>query len=65
MRVPVSLLRDLVDVPQDLEHLAEVLNARVSEIERVERFPGPGELEGLSIVAGEGQTRLVDAKGEP
>ena len=39
MRVPVSLLRRLVDLPDDLDTLVRELNARVSEVEHVHRFP--------------------------
>ncbi|MEN9787037.1 MAG: hypothetical protein RLZZ299_2301 [Pseudomonadota bacterium] len=39
MRVPVSLLRRLVDLPDDLDTLVRELNARVSEVEHVHRHP--------------------------
>ena len=41
MRVPLSLLRKLVDIPPEVSvgRLADLMNARISEVEGVHRFP--------------------------
>lgn len=39
MRVPLSLLSQMVDLPESIDELAEKMNGRVSEIEHIHRFP--------------------------
>ncbi len=39
MRVPVSLLRQFAPIPVDVDTLARVMNARVSEVEGIHRGP--------------------------
>ena len=50
MRVPVSLLRRFVPIPVDLDTLVRTLNARVSEIEHIHRFPSRESFAGVRIV---------------
>ncbi len=50
MRVPVSLLRRLVDLPDDLDTLVRELNARVSEVEHVHRHPPRESFQDVRIV---------------
>lgn len=71
MRVPVSLLRQLAPVrdgggPIPVETLATVMNARVSEVEKVHRFPAPAALAGFRIARTEGGGLVVvDAQDRP
>lgn len=60
MRVPLSLLRELVDLPQDLKGLEDRMNGRISEIEKVHRFPTREQFGGVVLA------RLVhiEASGE-
>ena len=50
MRVPVSLLRRLVSVDVPLDTLVRELNARVSEIEHLHRFPAREAFAGVQVV---------------
>lgn len=50
MRVPLSLLRSLVELPDDLDTLLRELNARVSEVEHVHRFPSREAFAGVEVV---------------
>jgi phenylalanyl-tRNA synthetase beta chain len=50
MRVPVSLLRQYVAVSQDPTLLSDVLNARVSEVEHIRRFPSRAALASVRFV---------------
>lgn len=50
MRVPVSLLRRFVPIPVDLDTLVCTLNARVSEIEHIYRFPSRNAFAGVQVV---------------
>ncbi len=50
MRVPVSLLRRLVAVDVPLDTLVRELNARVSEIEHLHRFPAREAFAGVQVV---------------
>jgi phenylalanyl-tRNA synthetase beta chain len=61
MRVPVSLLRTFVPLPADLDTLVHVMNARVSEVEHVIRFPARVAFAGVSVVEA---VRPVQAQGE-
>lgn len=61
MRVPVSVLRKLVHLPADLDSLVRTLNARVSEVEHVIRFPAREAFAGVSIVEA---VRPVQSQGE-
>ncbi|MCP4810393.1 MAG: phenylalanine--tRNA ligase subunit beta, partial [Proteobacteria bacterium] len=51
MRVPVSLLRRLVRIPDDvsIELLADRMNARISEVEGIHRFPSRETFAGVRI----------------
>ncbi len=61
MRVPVSILRSLVPLPVELDELVRTLNARVSEVEHVIRFPARAAFAGVSIVEA---VRPVQQQGE-
>ncbi|MDP2308157.1 MAG: phenylalanine--tRNA ligase subunit beta [Pseudomonadota bacterium] len=61
MRVPVSVLRKLVPLPADLDSLVHTMNARVSEVEHVIRFPARAAFAGVSIVEA---VRPVQRQGE-
>ncbi|MFZ5481044.1 MAG: phenylalanine--tRNA ligase subunit beta [Myxococcota bacterium] len=50
MRVPVSLLKQMVPIPVDLDTLVRVMNARVSEIEHVHRFPSREAFRDVRVV---------------
>lgn len=50
MRVPLSLLRRFVPVTVDVETLARTLNARVSEVEHIHRFPARAAFAGVRIL---------------
>jgi len=50
MRVPVNLLRPLANPPVDLDTLARVLNARVSEVEAIHRGPSREAFRDVCIV---------------
>lgn len=60
MRVPLSLLSKLVDVPAEVsvEDLADRMNARISEVEGVHRFPSREAFAGVRIA------RLVEVVAE-
>lgn len=50
MRVPVSLLQQMVPVEVDLDTLARTMNARVSEVEHVHRFPSRDAFRDVRVV---------------
>ena len=50
MRVPLSLLRKLVDIPVDVDALAETMNGRIAEVEAVHRFPEAGAIAGVRLL---------------
>ncbi|HJN77175.1 MAG TPA: phenylalanine--tRNA ligase subunit beta [Myxococcota bacterium] len=51
MRVPVSLLGKLVDIPPgvSVEELADLMNGRISEVEGIHRFPSRESFVGVVI----------------
>lgn len=71
MRLPISLLRRMAPVrtesgPVDVATLATVMNARVSEVEKIHRFPSRQDLAGFRIQPGaDGVLTVVDADGKP
>ena len=50
MRVPLSLLRKLVNIPVDVDTLAETMNGRIAEVEAVHRFPEAEAFAGVRLV---------------
>lgn len=50
MRVPVSMLKQLVDFPCPVGELAEIMNARISEVEGIHRFPTRDSFAGVQLV---------------
>ncbi len=71
MRVPVSMLRRLAPVHDDhgpiaVETLAELMNARVSEVEHIHRYPTRQDFAQWRIGrTDDGQLQVVDADGQP
>ncbi|RME26431.1 MAG: phenylalanine--tRNA ligase subunit beta [Deltaproteobacteria bacterium] len=71
MRVPVSMLRRLAPIHDDhgpvtVETLAEVMNARVSEVEHIHRYPSREEFARWRIGrTDDGRLQVVDADGRP
>lgn len=50
MRVPVSQLKRFVAFPCTVEELAEIMNARISEVEGIHRFPTREAFQGVRLV---------------
>ncbi len=50
MRVPLSLLEQLVEIPVEVEDLAALMNGRIAEVEQILRFPSQEALADVRVI---------------